>query len=334
MKKNSHSFLLTARDKEVVFDLLNRYGIKFTSRGKGKKTLYGKLCYIFQADFRILKLAIKFKPDIFISFASPYAAQISWLLRKPHIAFTDTEHAKLGNLAFIPFSNNILTPSCFNSYLGKNHIKFNSYMELCYLHPKYFIPTPNVLDSLGVIKGEKYIILRFVSWDASHDIGQGGLDYETKVKLVEKLSRHAKVFISSEYELHSELKKYQIFIPPEKMHDVLSFASLYIGEGATMASECAMLGIPAIYVNSLSAGTLEEQEKYGLLYCLRDSKGVLEKALQLLKTSNLKKDYEIRRKKMLSDKIDVTAFMVWFVENYPNSEKIMKEKPNYQYNFK
>tara|TARA_B100002003_G_C13601471_1_gene310124 strand:+ start:62 stop:442 length:381 start_codon:yes stop_codon:yes gene_type:complete len=88
MKKNSHSFLLTARDKEVVFDLLNRYGIKFTSRGKGKKTLYGKLCYIFQADFRILKLAIKFKPDIFISFASPYAAQISWLLRKPHIAFT------------------------------------------------------------------------------------------------------------------------------------------------------------------------------------------------------------------------------------------------------
>jgi hypothetical protein len=31
---------------------------------------------------------------------------------------------------------------------------------------------------------------------------------------------------------------------------------------------------------------------------------------------------------MLSDKIDVTAFMVWFVENYPESVKIMKENPD------
>lgn len=31
---------------------------------------------------------------------------------------------------------------------------------------------------------------------------------------------------------------------------------------------------------------------------------------------------------MLSDKIDVTAFMVWFIENYPKSAKIMKENPS------
>jgi len=37
---------------------------------------------------------------------------------------------------------------------------------------------------------------------------------------------------------------------------------------------------------------------------------------------------------MLSDKIDVTAFMVWFVENYPESAKIMKENPEYQWSFR
>jgi hypothetical protein len=37
---------------------------------------------------------------------------------------------------------------------------------------------------------------------------------------------------------------------------------------------------------------------------------------------------------MLSDKIDVTAFMVWFVENYPESAKIMKENPDYQWRFR
>lgn len=41
-----------------------------------------------------------------------------------------------------------------------------------------------------------------------------------------------------------------------------------------------------------------------------------------------------RKENMLSDKIDVTSFMVWFVENYPESAKIMKENPEYQKRFK
>ena len=36
---------------------------------------------------------------------------------------------------------------------------------------------------------------------------------------------------------------------------------------------------------------------------------------------------------MLKEKIDVTAFMVWFIENYPESAKIMKENPDYQLRF-
>ena len=37
---------------------------------------------------------------------------------------------------------------------------------------------------------------------------------------------------------------------------------------------------------------------------------------------------------MLKDKIDVTAFMVWFIENFPESHKIMKKNPNYDERFK
>ncbi len=37
---------------------------------------------------------------------------------------------------------------------------------------------------------------------------------------------------------------------------LLAYATLFIGEGATMASECAVLGTPAIYVNSLQLGYL------------------------------------------------------------------------------
>ena len=67
---------------------------------------------------------------------------------------------------------------------------------------------------------------------------------------------------------------------------------------------------------------------------MKDQKLSIQKGIELLKQVNLKQDWEIRRKKMLSDKIDVTGFMIWLVENYPDSMKIMKENPDYQLQFK
>jgi len=329
MKNNGHEVVIAARSKEVTYSLLASYGFRFRKMISHRKSLLGKALTFPIRWIQTYKLCREINPDILIGIADFYSAQVGRILRRTSFIFTDTEHVKIDPLLTFPFADVILTPNCFSRNVSDKQIRYNGYHELAYLHPNYFNPDPSVLKMLDVIKGEKYIILRLVSWDASHDIGHSGLSFEMKQKLVIELSKYARVFISSEKKLPAKLKKYQINIPPVKMHDVLSFATLYIGEGATMASECAILGTPAIYINSLSAGTLEEQEKYGLLYCFRDSKGILEKALQLLKTSNLKKDYEIRRKKMLADKIDVTAFMVWFIENYPESVKIMNENPDY-----
>jgi len=334
MKENGHVFLISARNRSIIHYLLKKYNLPFYNRGKGKNGIIGKLIYMVYADFLLLKMAFRFKPDLFLSFASPYAAQTAWLMRKPHIVLDDTEHAKFGHLFYKPFSTVFLNPSCFFKKFGKKQVFFNSYMELCYLHPNRFKPNSSILEELGVKENERYVIMRFVSWKASHDIGHSGLTLEMKHKAVKEFSKYAKVFISSEAELPEELKQYQIKITPEKMHDVLAFATLYIGEGATMASECAVLGTPAIYVNSLTAGTLEEQEKYGLISGYRNSDGVLQKAKEFLQIPNLKEEYQSRRMKMLEDKIDVTAFMVWFIENYPENVKIMKENPEYQMRFK
>jgi len=37
---------------------------------------------------------------------------------------------------------------------------------------------------------------------------------------------------------------------------------------------------------------------------------------------------------MLSEKIDPTAFLIWFMENYPGSVKIVKNNPEFQSRFK
>jgi len=320
MQKNKHDILVVARDKEVSQELLKKYNIPYVTRGKGANGLIGKLIYLIKTNLVLFSKALSFKPDIFLSFASPYAAQVSWLLRKPHVAFTDTEHAKLGNYAFMPFSSTIVTPNTFLDDLGKKHIKFNGFMEQCYLDKKYFTPS-DVSELLKLEKNEKYIILRFVSWGASHDIGHSGLSDKSKIEIVNKLSKKYRVFISSESELPKEFLKYKLNISPEKMHDVLANAYLFIGEGATMASECAVLGTPAIYVNSLNAGTLIAQEKSESIFGFRDSDGVLEKAIELLETPDLKEKFKINQKKLLKDSIDVTNFMVWFIENYPESTK-------------
>ena len=112
-------------------------------------------------------------------------------------------------------------------------------------------------------------------------------------------------------------------IPVYKIHDALAFASLYIGEGATMASECAMLGTPAIYVNSLAAGTIEEQASYGLLLSFRSTKGVTEKTLELLKNPQLREDFQIKRNNMLSIKIDLTNFFIELLTLYCERDYIV-----------
>jgi len=335
MQEKGHVFLISARNRSIIHYLLKKYNLPFIDRGKGRNGIIGKLVYMIYADFILLKIALRFKPDLFLSFASPYAAQTAWLVRKPHIVLDDTEHAKFAHLFYKIFSTVFINPSCFYKKFGKKQIFFNSYMELCYLHPNRFKPDLSVLEELGVKENERYIILRFVSWEASHDIGHSGLTLEMKHKVVKEFSKYAKVFISSEAELPEELKQYQIKITPEKMHDALAFAILYIGEGATMASECAVLGTPAIYINSLQVGYCTEQEnEYQQLFNFREQNGVLEKAKELLQMPNLKEEYQSRRIKMLEDKIDVTAFMIWFIENYPQSFKIMKENPEYQMRFK
>jgi len=331
--KKNHNILFTTRDKEYEIQLLKKYGFYFKSLGKHKKSILGKIFGLVYFDLRLIFVSLKFKPDLYLSHGSPYAAQVSWLFRKPHIALEDTGNLEQIKL-FLPFTDVILTSYSYKLKHGIKQIYYDGYHELAYLHPNRFTPDSSILDLLGVQKDEKYIIFRFVSWNASHDVGQSGLSNEMKIKAVKELSKYAKVFISSEGELPDDLKTYQIKIPPEKMHDALAFATLFLGEGATMASECACLGTPAIYVNSLTAGALEEQEKYGLLFGFRNSYGVIEKAIELLNTPNLKEEWQYRRQRMLQNKIDVTAFLVWFIENYPDSVKIMKENPNYQYNFK
>jgi predicted glycosyltransferase len=336
MNSKGHNLLIIARDKEITYYLLDALKINYFKRGKGRTSILGKIFYIIEGDYKIYKLAKKFKPDISINFTSVYAAHVSKILGIPCINIDDTEHTKYEHLMFIPFTDVIMTPRSYRNKIGKKQIYFDGTMDLCYLHPKYFQPDIRILSELGLNPGEKFVFIRFVSWKASHDVGEIGINYKDKIKLINELSKYFKIFLSSEDDLPYELLKYKIKMRYEEIHNILYYASLYIGESTSMATEAATLGTPAICVNSRAKyfGVFDEFIKYNLIEVMNNIDKVISRTIEILNIPDYKDLIKPKLLAYLKNKIDVTAILVWFVENYPNSFRIMKENPDYQYKFK
>jgi predicted glycosyltransferase len=327
MEKKGCEVLITASKKDVTFELLDHYGFQYVNIGSYGESIPQKAINLPLLDIRMYHRIKRsaFNPDIFLGLGSIRASHVAYFMKKPSIIFEDTEHSREQHLLYLPFASVILTPSCFRKNLGGKHIRYDSYHELAYLHPKYFKPDRAILDEMKLSDADKYIVVRFVSWKATHDIGQRGI--RERVRFVTELEKYGQVLITSESKLENELEKYRIKVAPEKIHDLLYYAAMYVGEGAKMATEAAILGTPSIYISSLAStmgNFIELQQKYGLVFIYNDPDKALERAVKLLQEQNLKDKWRAKRQKLLKDKIDVTEFMVWFVENYPLSAEESK----------
>ena len=338
LEKLGWECIFTAKQKEMSFYLLKKYGLNYIEIGSAKKSLIRKISHLLVNEYKFMKAVIQFKPDLIFSRSSAHSAHISKILRIPHVGFSDTESATLLDRITEPFINMKITGNSYKKRLGKNHFFFNGNVELAYLHPNRFKPDPSILNYLGVKPDETYVIMRFVSWNAHHDVGLNGLSVDMKIKAVKTISEYAKVFITSEDKLPNELNRYKITIPPERMHHALAFASLLYGESATMASECACLGVPAIYLDNVGRGYTDEEELFGLVYnfthSIQDQEASISKAVEILTIPEGKKIWRENLKQYISKKIDVTAFMVWIAENYPQCIDILRNNPDFPDQFK
>jgi len=325
LERRGHTVKITVADKENAVAILEDYGFDYEVR-RYYKGLANKAIGVLRNDFWLYKVSKNFNPDIFVSPGSPYAAQVSKLFRKPHIAFPDTERANLAIQLMLPFTNVICTPSCFKRDLGSKQLRFNSYYELAYLHPNYFKPNPEVLEELNLNKQDKYILLRFSSLVSHHDIGVKGFDFSSNKEMqefIKKIEDYGHVFLTSEIELDRELEKYRINVPAADFHNFVFYATMYIGEGAKTASEAAVLGVPSIYVSTTRRGYLDElEERYDLAYTFKNRERAFEKAIELLEDEDVKSKWQGKRQKMLSEKIDTTKFMVEFIENFVTARQL------------
>lgn len=320
LKDHGHVVLATARRKAIIQELLEAYDIQYIDRGRGKDSMIGKFLYMIKADLQVLKIALKFKPDLFLSFTTPYPAHVSFLLRKPHIAMNDTEHVDhVNKLLTHPFCKVIFTPESYLNSLGSKQIRFNNLVEGLYLHKNYYQPNLENIKSLNLDGNEKYVILRFVSWNAHHDLGHSGLDNSSKRELIKVLKDRYRVFITAERELPEEFRPYELKIDATKMHDVLHFAELFIGESSTMATESALLGTFAVYINSLPLMcNIKLGEEAGIIRHFRSSEGVVQFVKNLISNPDLKTLSVDNSIDMQKDFEDFTVRLVEYIETNSN----------------
>jgi predicted glycosyltransferase len=310
-----HEVLMVARDKDMTIALLEEYGLSYLVGTARKPGVVNLALELLRKTALLVRISRQFKPSVFLSVGSPAAAWASTLVRVPHIAFEDTEHSVEQYALYAPFTDVIYTPSCFARDLGRKQRRYDGYHELAYLHPNWFTPDPAILTGLGLETSERLFTVRFVSWEATHDLGRRGFSDAEKARLIETLQQHGQVILSSETQKSTALLGCDARIPPTQIHNLLYYATMYIGEGGTMATEAAVLGTPSIFVNTLSGGNWDELDhRYQLLVDLRDSRTAIERVHELLTMDDLKETWRARRERLLADKIDVTQFIVTAVE--------------------
>lgn len=278
LKDRGHEILVLARDKDVLLDVLEEERVPYEVFGVHRKKLLGKIFGTFAILRNYKKIVKRFKPDVIVSKASYYGCRCAKKCGCKSAIFPDSEVVKVTNEYVVPLATVVVTPETFGLDYGEKHIRIKGLFENCYLAPTVFNPDLEVVGQYGLVK--PYAVFRFVGWFANHDVNNSGFTLEEKKELIQAVEPYMHVYLSSEKELPSDLVQYQLPTPASLIHSVLSEADLYLGDSQTMATEAALLGVPAIRSNSFvgehdmtNFKVLEKE--YGLLRNVKKYEDVL-----------------------------------------------------------
>ncbi|MFH1004417.1 MAG: DUF354 domain-containing protein [Bacteroidota bacterium] len=336
-----HKVFILIKKKDILESLLIESGYTYTNvlpdgRADGK---IGIAIGIVKKDWELFKFCKKNKPDLMLG-STPEISHIGKLLNIPSIIFSEDDEAIIKNFATItyPFASHIISPKgCNNGKWNNKTIFYNGYHKLAYLHPNRFSPNKEIVKRYFP-ENKNYYLLRFVNLNAYHDDNAKGFTPDIAHKVISLLSETGDVYISSERKLEPKFEKYQLKINPLDIHHIMYYADIYLGDSQSMAVEAAMLGTPSVrfsnFIDKISV-LKDIENNYQLTYGIKpnNQNGLFEKLKELIHLHDLKNIFQIRRMKMLEEKIDVTAFFLWLIEMYPESISIMKENPDYQIRF-
>lgn len=304
---------ITSRRKDIAVLLLDELAMPHRIISTKGRTPVGLFIELLKRDWKLRNIADSVEPHLYVGNNSPCAAHVAWLKSRPSIVFDDTEIHRFNRYLYYPFVTEVHTPDCYRLRIGSKQKRYPGYHALAYLHPNHFTPDESVLGKAGVLPGETFVVMRFVEWGAMHDVGVNRMNLEAKKKIIFSVRSMARVLISSESPLPGELKGFGIHMDPLHIHHLMAFASLVIAESATMCSEAAVLGVPALYVDDEGRGYTDDKERrYGICrnFSVRESERVIETAAGILSGDSQRQAFLQKRWAMLAEKIDVARYQL------------------------
>lgn len=324
LRRRGHDVFFSVRDIPVAKRLMEHYGMTpWIDLGGKKDSLVGKAQTVLRQDAQLLRFVRRNHIDIGLS-SGIVLSHVALLTRMKAVMFDDDDDAaeplvvKYGH----PMSDVVFTPQCIRRKT-KHAVYYAGTQELAYLHPSRFTPNPEVLRHAGIVEGERFFIMRFVAMKGHHDKGQAGLSLEQKLALVKLMEPCGRVIITSERSIEPEFEPYRLPVPPEEIHSLMAYSSMFIGDSQTMTSEAAILGVPALKCNTfagrLSVPNMLEQ-KYGLCYAYQPDEfdRFYAHVKQMLDANpkTLYDEWQLKRQSFLDENVDVTAFFTKFIEDY------------------
>lgn len=332
LQRLGHSLHYSVRNIPVAKRLMEYYGmVPYLDLGDKSDTLAGKALTVARQDAQLLRYVRRNHIDLGLS-SGMALCHVAKLTSMKSLVFDDDDDAvePLVTRYEHPFASVVFTPQCIQRKTPKA-VYYAGTHELAYLHPYRFAPDPSVLEKAGLKLGERFFIMRFVALKGHHDVGQKGLDLEQKCRLLDLLKKHGRVIVTSERELEPEFEPYRLPVPPEEIHSLMAYSSMFVGDSQTMTSEAAILGVPALKCNTF-AGRLsvpnELEQKYGLCYAYQpqDFEHFYAHVEQLLNQDPqvLCVEWQRKRQKFLDEHIDVTAFFADFIAKMNSNDEIKR----------
>lgn len=312
-----HEVHVFAREKEVTTDLLNAYDINYELLCSEPNGWIGLGTTQLTYELRLLQHVKRIDPDLIVASHGIAAAHVATLLGIRSLIFIDTENAvSPGNKLCVPFADVLYTPNSFRDEYGKRHITYPGLHELAYLHPDRFTPDPTVLVENGVDPNKPYVVVRFGAFQGNHDVGKRGISVAGKHKIIDELSEVGTVYVSDEAGNEPFGDARPIPIAPHRIHHLLAYADLFVGEIATMTIEAAILGTPTVRISPFAGlnemGKFVDLERRGLVRSFptsRETDGI--RAIRrLVRDTEAGRRWKRRRTALLADTVDVTDYLI------------------------
>ncbi|MEX2567695.1 MAG: DUF354 domain-containing protein [Cyclobacteriaceae bacterium] len=343
LKRDGHDVEVLITSKDILEQLVKNEGWDYTNIFPEGRKMDGVPAYVsstinlFRTIYRLYNYCKGKKYDLFIT--DDLLVYIGKLQRVPTIVFTDDDLSTTKQFSIVlAFADYILSPDITDlAKYNKKKISFSGYKELAYLHPDIFRPNKDIIRQFNP-KMDTYFLLRLVSMRSYHDTGKKGLSDRNVWRLIELLEYYGKVFISAERKLPTDMEKYRLKLKSELIAHAIFYADLFIGDSQTMTSEAVVLGTPAFRCNDFvgNINVMDEKEnKYGLSFNYKPEnfEKMYERIKTMLNEKRFKDTFQSKRNVMLAEKINLTGFMIWLLENYPDSVEEIRQDPQIQYRF-